>query len=109
MYYLNRLVIVNPVGLAFLLTVKEGAGINRDQIVEYLEQKGVQTRMLFSGNLVKQPCFDEMRQTGKGYRVIGNLTNTDRIMNHSFWIGVYPGLTKERLDYVVKTIEEILK
>ena len=62
--------------------------------------------MLFAGNLTKHPCFDEMRKTGKGYRIIGNLNNTDRIMNDSFWVGVYPGMTNEKLDYMIKIIRE---
>ncbi|MFR8844156.1 MAG: hypothetical protein ACLVGL_03350 [Waltera sp.] len=52
--------------------------------------------MLFAGNLTKQPCFDEMRKTGVGYRIVGELTNTDHIMENTFWIGVYPGMTTER-------------
>ena len=65
--------------------------------------------MLFAGNLIKHPCFDEMRQTGEGYRVAGDLTNTDRIMNDTFWVGVYPGMTDEMIDYMVETIREALK
>lgn len=98
-----------PSWFGFLLTVRENIGVSRDQVVEYLEQHGVQTRMLFAGNLVKHPCFNEMRETGIGYRVIGKLVNTDIIMNHTFWIGVYPGLTKEKLDYMVMTIIESIK
>ena len=65
--------------------------------------------MLFAGNLIKHPCFDEMRRTQTGYRVVGSLENTDRIMNDSFWIGVYPGMTDEMLDYMVKVIKEAVK
>lgn len=96
----------DPSWFGFLLTVREGAGFNRDRIVNFLEGKGIQTRMLFAGNLIKHPCFDEMRKEGKGYRVIGDLTSTDRIMNDTFWIGVYPGMTGEMLEYMVKTIKE---
>ena len=64
--------------------------------------------MLFAGNLIKHPCFDEMRQTGEGYRVAGDLTNTDRIMNDTFWVGVYPGMTDEMIDYMAETIREAL-
>ena len=64
--------------------------------------------MLFAGNLIKHPCFDEMRKSGKGYRVVGTLENTDRIMNDSFWIGVYPGMTDEKLSYMAKTIIDAL-
>lgn len=94
-----------PSWFGFLLTVREAAGISRDDIVQYLEQKGIQTRMLFAGNIIKHPCFDEMRQTGQGYRVIGELTNTDIIMNNTFWIGVYPGLTSEQLEYIVDVMK----
>ena len=62
--------------------------------------------MLFAGNLIKHPCFDEMRKTGEGYRVVGELTNTDRIMNDTFWVGVYPGMTDEKIDYMAKVIRE---
>ena len=69
-----------------------------------MEEHGIQTRMLFAGNLTKHPCFDEMRKTGKGYRIVGELTNTDRIMKDTFWIGVYPGMTDEMIDYMAKTL-----
>ena len=67
-----------------------------------MEERGVQTRMLFAGNLIKHPCFDEMRKTGEGYRVSGTLENTDRIMADTFWVGVYPGMTDEMIDYMAK-------
>jgi len=95
-----------PSWFGFLLTVKENAGFTRDDIVKYLESKNIQTRMLFAGNLLKHPCFDEMRKTGKGYRVAGKLENTDRVMNDTFWIGVYPGMNKQKLTYMVKSIKE---
>ena len=62
-------------------------------------------RMLFAGNLLKHPCFDEMRKSGKGYRIAGSLENTDRIMRDTFWIGVYPGLSEAMLDYAAGQIE----
>ncbi len=93
-----------PSWFGFLLTVREGVGFTRDQIVAHLEGKGIQTRMLFAGNLVKHPCFDEMRKTGEGFRVVGELVNTDIIMNRTFWVGVYPGMTEEMLAYLVDTI-----
>ena len=94
----------DPSWFGFLITCKEG--VDRNQVVQYIEEHGVQTRMLFAGNLIKHPCFDEMRQTGEGYRVVGNLNNTDRIMNDTFWVGVYPGMTDEKLDYMAKIIKE---
>lgn len=93
-----------PSWFGFLLTCKEG--VDRNQVVQYVESKGVQTRMLFAGNLTKHPCFDEMRKTGRGYRIIGDLKETDRIMNDTFWVGVYPGMTDEMIDYMAKTIKE---
>ncbi|MEF9840718.1 MAG: lipopolysaccharide biosynthesis protein RfbH [Lachnospiraceae bacterium] len=97
----------DPSWFGFLITCKEG--VSRNKVVQYLEEKGVQTRMLFAGNLIKHPCFDEMRAIGEGYRVVGTLVNTDRIMNDTFWIGVYPGMTDEMIDYMVKTIRTILR
>lgn len=93
----------NPSWFGFLITCKEG--VDRNQVVQYLECKGIQTRMLFAGNLIKHPCFDEMRANGQGYRVVGSLVNTDRIMEDTFWIGVYPGMTDEMIDYMVRQIQ----
>ncbi len=93
-----------PSWFGFLLTCKEG--VDRKKVVPYIESKGVQTRMLFAGNLIKHPCFDEMRASGEGYRVVGELKNTDRIMEDTFWVGVYPGMTDEMIDYMAKTIIE---
>lgn len=94
----------DPSWFGFLLTVREG--VDREKVVRYVENKGVQTRMLFSGNLIKHPCFDEMRKTGEGYCVVGTLENTDRIMRDTFWVGVYPGMTDEMIDYMAQTIAE---
>ena len=77
-------------------------------MIKYIESKNIQTRLLFSGNILKHPCFDEMRRTGEGYRVVGDLINTNRIMNDSFWIGVYPGMTKAKLDAMIKTIRDFV-
>ncbi|PPK78345.1 CDP-6-deoxy-D-xylo-4-hexulose-3-dehydrase [Lacrimispora xylanisolvens] len=93
-----------PSWFGFLITCNEG--IDRNQLVQYVESKGVQTRMLFAGNLTKHPCFNHMRESGSGYRVVGELKNTDRIMQDTFWIGVYPGMTDEMIDYMAKTIKE---
>ena len=90
----------------FLITVKENSGINRDDLVRNLENHNIQTRMLFAGNLIKHPCFDEMREKNEGYRVVGNLTNTDRITNDTFWIGVYPGMSEEMINYMIDVIKE---
>ena len=93
-----------PSWFGFLITCKEG--VDRNKVVPYIEAHGVQTRMLFAGNLIKHPCFDQMRASGKGYRVIGDLSVTDRVMNNTFWVGVYPGMTDEMIDYMAKTIKE---
>ncbi len=93
-----------PSWFGFLITVKEG--VSRNELVKYLENRGIQTRMLFSGNLIKHPCFDEMRKTGVGYRVVGSLENTDRIMRDTFWVGVYPGMTDAMIDFMALSIKE---
>lgn len=92
-----------PSWFGFLLTCREG--IDREQVVRYLEKHGVQTRMLFAGNIIKHPCFDELRQDKTAYRVVGELNNTDRIMRDTFWIGVYPGMTDKKLDYMIDVIK----
>ena len=93
-----------PSWFGFLITCKPG--VDRNRVVRYVEEHGVQTRMLFAGNLTKHPCFDEMRKSGEGYRVVGTLSNTDRIMTDTFWVGVYPGMTDEKIDYMAKVIKE---
>ncbi len=96
-----------PSWFGFLITCKEG--VDRKKVVPYIESKGVQTRMLFAGNLTKHPCFDEMRKSGEGYRIVGELTQTDRIMDDTFWVGVYPGMTDEMIDYMAKVIKEAVQ
>ena len=96
-----------PSWFGFLITCREG--VDRNQLVQKIEEKGVQTRMLFAGNLIKHPCFDQMRATGKGYRVAGSLDNTARIMTDTFWIGVYPGMTDVMLDAMADAIKEALE
>ena len=91
-----------PSWFGFLLTCQPG--VDRKKVVQYVESRGIQTRMLFSGNLLRHPCFDEMRKTRTGYRVVGELTNTDRIVTDTFWVGVYPGLTDDMLAYMAETI-----
>lgn len=92
----------NPSWFGFMITCQDG--IDRNRVVRYMEEKGIQTRMLFAGNLTKHPCFDEMRAAGEGYRIVGELANTDRIMRDTFWIGVYPGMTDEMIDYMAETL-----
>ena len=94
----------DPSWFGFLLTCNDG--VKRADLVPYIESRGVQTRMLFAGNLIKHPCFDEMRASKTGYRVIGDLSGTDRIMNDTFWVGVYPGMTDDMIDYMAEVIIE---
>lgn len=96
----------DPSWFGFLITCKDG--VNRNEVVKYLEANGIQTRNLFAGNIIKHPCFDQIRNDGKSYRVVGSLENTDRIMKDSFWIGVYPGMTDEKIDYMIKKIKEAI-
>lgn len=90
-----------PSWFGFLLTVKEQAGFSRDELVAHLEECNIQTRMLFAGNLTKHPCFDEMRSTGVGYRIVGTLEKTDCVMHSTFWLGVYPGMSEDMINYIV--------
>lgn len=93
-----------PSWFGFLITCREG--IDKNLLVGYLEEHGVQTRMLFAGNLLKQPCFNGMRKRQEGYRVVDSLRVTDLIMERSFWVGVYPGMTLEMLDYMARMVRE---
>lgn len=97
-----------PSWFGFMISVKEGCGVTRNQVTGYIEEHNVQTRLLFSGNIIKHPCFDQMRGTD-GYRVVGNLETTEFIMNQSFWVGVYPGMTDEKIDYMAQVIREAVQ
>lgn len=94
-----------PSWFGFLISVREGYDLNRNQITRYIEEHNIQTRLLFSGNLIKHPCFDPIRHTD-AYRVAGDLSVTDFIMNNTFWVGVYPGMTDEKIDYIAHVICE---
>ena len=96
-----------PSWFGFLITCMDG--ISRRNIVSRIESQGVQTRMLFAGNLIKHPCFNNMRASQKGYRVVGGLENTDRIMSSTFWVGVYPGMTDEMIDFMARCIIDAVK
>lgn len=97
-----------PSWFGFLMTVKENSAFTREEIVSYLEKNGIQTRMLFAGNLIKHPCFDELRNSGEGFRVVGNLMKTDIIMNDTFWVGVYPGMNQSMLEFMINTIKNFI-
>lgn len=93
----------NPSWFGFLISVKPDSGIVRNELTAYIEGNNIQTRLLFSGNIIKHPCFNQIRGT-EAYRVIGDLHNTDYIMNNTFWVGVYPGMSDEMIDYMAKII-----
>lgn len=95
----------NPSWFGFLIAVKGNAGFTRNELTGYLEQNKIQTRNLFAGNLTKHPCFDEMRSSGEGYRIVGELKNTDFVMTNGFWLGVFPGMTKEMNEWMIKCIK----
>ena len=92
----------NPSWFGFLITVKEG--VDRNELVQFIESNNIQTRMLFAGNMIKHPCFDQLREQQSGYRVVGDLKNTDHIMENTFWIGVSPKMNKQKLDFMSKII-----
>lgn len=94
-----------PSWFGFLITLKPEIGLKRNEVTRYIEERNIQTRLLFSGNLIKHPCFDQIRGTD-AYRVSGSLDVTDYIMKNTFWVGVYPGMTDEMIDYMAKTIIE---
>ena len=92
----------------FLLTIKENAPFRREELVHHLEEHNIQTRNLFAGNMLRQPCFDGMRESEEGYRVAGELRNTDAVMERTFWIGVYPGMTVEKLRCMAEEIRRFV-
>ena len=94
-----------PSWFGFLISVRPESGLDRNKVTRYIEEHNIQTRLLFSGNLIKHPCFNQIRGTDV-YRVIGDLRNTEFIMNNTFWVGVYPGMIDEMIDYMVKVIRE---
>ena len=96
-----------PSWFGFLVSVKPESGLDRNQVTRYMEEHNIQTRLLFSGNLIKHPCFNQIRGTD-AYRVVGDLDNTNFIMNNTFWIGVYPGMTDAMIDYMAKTLIEAI-
>ena len=95
----------DPSWFGFLISVRPETGLNRNDVTKYIESKNVQTRLLFSGNIIKQPCFNEIRGTD-AYRVVGYLENSDFVVNNTFWVGVYPGMTDAMIDYMAQVIKE---
>ncbi len=94
-----------PSWFGFMITLREESGLDRREVVRYIEENNIQTRMLFSGNILRHPAFDTVRGTN-AYRVVGDLKNTDRIMERTFWVGVYPGMTDAMLDHMARVIRE---
>lgn len=90
----------DPAWFGYPITIKASSGINRIDLLKYLDQNKIGTRLLFAGNITKQPYFKDIE-----YRIVGNLNNTDIIMENTFWVGVYPGLTKEMLDHIANSIK----
>ena len=95
----------DPSWFGFLITLTDKAAFTRNDLAKHLEEKKIQTRNLFAGNILKHPCFETL-QEGVDYRVAGSLANTDKIMNDALWIGLYPGMGNEKLDYMISTIRD---
>lgn len=98
----------SPSWFGFLISLREDSGLDRDRVTRYLEEHNIQTRLLFSGNLIRHPCFDQIRGT-EAYRVAGGLEGTEFIMKHTFWVGVYPGMTEEKLGYMTQVIKDAVR
>lgn len=98
----------NPSWFGFMMTLSDKANFTRNEIVEFLEGNNIQTRNLFAGNMIKHPMFSNL-QLNKDYKVIGNLDNTNIIMNNSFWIGLYPGMDDDAINYMIKKIKKFIK
>jgi CDP-6-deoxy-D-xylo-4-hexulose-3-dehydrase len=93
-----------PSWFGYLLTARDGAGVDRNKLTKTLEERKVGTRLLFAGNITKQPAFKNVN-----YRVSGTLENTDKVMMDSFWLGVWPGITDEMMDYMIDTLDELVR
>lgn len=104
---LTKQTLSDPSWFGFMITLKDGVRFSRNEIVEYLENSNIQTRNLFAGNMLRHPMFDSMIEN-QDYRVVGELSNTDKIMNDSFWIGLYPGMGDEAIGYMIEKIREFV-
>ena len=97
----------DPSWFGFMMTLTRDAKFTRNDLVEYLENNNIQTRNLFAGNMLRHPLFEALTQD-TDYRVVGTFPNTDKIMNDSFWIGLYPGMGDEAIAYMIQKIREFL-
>lgn len=98
----------DPSWFGFLITLKNNVKFSRNDIVQYLEDKKIQTRNLFAGNITRHPCFNNLKKN-IDYRIVGDLKNTDKIMNDTFWVGLYPGMSEDALNFIVESIIEYIK
>lgn len=105
--YFKHIPGAEPSWFGFLINVLENAPFTRNDLTKYLESKKIQTRNLFAGNILKHPCFEGMKE-GVDFRIASALTETDFIMKNTCWIGVYPGMSKEKLDYMIKNIRDFV-
>jgi len=96
----------DPSWFGFFMILRSEAKIDRRELVERLEKRGIQTRLLFAGNMTRQPCFHSLEAEDAPFRVVGDLKNSDLIMNRGFWLGVYPGLSNAMVNYMIKTVRE---
>lgn len=103
-----RILLYIPGWFGFMLTLRDGVPFTRNDIVEYLEAKNIQTRNLFAGNITRHPCFMELTE-GEDFRIAQELKVTDKIMNDCFWIGLYPGMSRDALQYMVDMIKVFVK
>ncbi|MBR7103319.1 MAG: lipopolysaccharide biosynthesis protein RfbH [Lentisphaeria bacterium] len=97
----------DPSWFGFLITLSDEADFTRNDLAKYLEENKIQTRNLFAGNILKHPCFESLEE-GRDYRIASSLVNTDKIMNDALWIGLYPGMGNEKLDYMIETIQNFI-
>lgn len=97
-----------PCWFGFIVTVKDTSPVKCADVVATMEAHNIQTRRLFSGNITRHPCFDTLEE-GKDYRIVGGLKKTDYVMEHSFWMGVYPGMTQEMLDYMMAVLRKAVR
>lgn len=98
----------DPSWFGFLISVSPDAPFSRNDLARHLEDRKIQTRNLFAGNLLRHPAFDQLRQQPGSYRVVGSLENTDFIMNNTLWIGVYPGMTPPMLAHMIASVKEFV-